>query len=904
MPKPNMPVSSMPISSMLKPNVLAALVGAILGLGPCADALAQADTSDSQRVGNLQFGNGLDPAGWDPFVVADPQGMSWLHPGQLRTPTGALYPYPHAVPGEKAIGTTDWSYYGLVRLGYVSTRGDDDNAFFRRYTDWGNGPVLGLLAFSALNRDTGAYVEVRGSRISQDDEYLRVRAGRYGSSRFEFFQRATSHVLGTTAYPLWDGVGTTSLVLPPGIATGSKPDAVRAAMEARPRETLGIARRSSGASWEGAASRRWIGYAGVTRERREGERAWGGPMYLSYFFVAPGPGGLGAPGVPGKFGGQYETVRPVDSTTTDVHLGLRNKGGAMGWLLDFSLNGSFFRDHKDHLDYQVPFSVVPGTRSMINGGTWALEPDNDYYNVQFEGSHRLKFWNGNLSLTAAWASMRQDDPLQAPLDPAFCPDGASVSTSGIACSDWNTTAALSRTTAKARIDTMLVDVRTDFRPTDAVRLFAHLRRYDEDNRTRYTMYNPLTGQYGYVAENGAIALVIPEPAFSGLFKPGDAAYQSVYTQVANIPYSYDRLDFELGGSRDFGARGTLGTRYRFERRTPSVRERDRVDDQRFELTWDGRIPGGARTSAMIPGGATLRVAYEAQRRTGDAYDPDPYFAAYSPSMPGYVPPAVGNPAFTVAQMRKYDLGDLSSQRLRAILVMPVGDAATISATLQGDRKDYRASIGRRAFDTTGADVAWDWSPSPGTTMSAYGGYQSSRLAQGNINDNEALAYSSPDQADPEAGGPFYPFANAWSAADEERNVNAGVHLQHVFTPRVRIDIGYDFSGSRGVDRYDYATLAALSVVYARILDEAAVGDRFPANIYRTHDIAAKLDLALTPNVELRLSCQYQRGRFFDWHFAGFDTPVDLVVGNRVFTELAPPSRWSAMAVGAFLAIRL
>lgn len=897
MPKPNMP-QHMPKQRTPKPDVLAALVGAILALGPCAHAIAQADTSDSRRVGNLQFGNGLDASGWDPLSVADPRGMSWLHPGQLRTPTGALYLYPNEVPDGTAIGTTDWSHYGLVRLGYMSTHGDD-NAFFRRYTDWGSGPVLGLLVFSAINRETGSFVEVRGSRISQDDEYLRVRAGRYGSSRFEFFQRATSHVLGTTAYPLWDGVGSTRLVLPPGIATGSTPDAVRAAMEDRPPRTLGIVRRSTGASWEGAATPRWIGYAGVTRERREGERAWGGPMYLSYFYVAPGPGGLGSPGVPGKFGGQYETVRPVDSTTTDVHLGLRNKGGAMGWLLDFSLNGSFFRDHKDHLDYQVPFSVVPGTGSMINGGTWALEPDNDYYNLQLEASHRLKFWNGNLSLTASWASMRQDDPLQAPLDPAFCPDGASISTSGIACSDWNTTAALSRTTAKARIDTMLVDARADLRPTDAIRLFAHLRRYDEDNRTRYTMYNPLTGQYGYVAENGAVSLVLPGVRFSGLFEPGDAAHQSVYTQVANIPYSYDRLDFELGGSRDFGARGTLGARYRFDRRTPRVRERDRVDDQRLELTWDGRILGGT-----VPGGATLRVGYEMQRRTGDAYDPDPYLAAYSPSMPGYVPPAVGNPAFTVAQMRKYDLGDLSSDRLRAILVMPVGDAATISATVQGDRKDYRASIGRRAFDTIGADVAWDWAPSPGTTMNAYAGVQSSRLAQGNINDQESITYSSPDQADPEAGGPFYPFANAWSTADEERNVNAGLHLQHVFTPRVRVDVGYDFSGSRGVDRYDYATLAAISVVYARILDEAAVGDRFPANIYRTHDVTAKLDLSLTRNVDLRLAWQYQHGRFFDWHFAGFDTPADLVVGNRVFTELAPPSRWNAMAVGAFVTIRL
>ena len=69
-------------------------------------------------------------------------------------------------------------------------------------------------------------------------------------------------------------------------------------------------------------------------------------------------------------------------------------------------------------------------------------------------------------------------------------------------------------------DRLLFDARADFRPTPALGLHAHLRRYDEDNKTRYTMYNPLTGQYGHVAENGSVALLIPEPAFTDLFKPG------------------------------------------------------------------------------------------------------------------------------------------------------------------------------------------------------------------------------------------------------------------------------------------------------------------------------------------------------------------------------------------------
>ena len=710
---------------MPKHSLLATFLGATLGAGACPQALAQADTSDSKRVGNMQFGNSLDPSGWAPFNVPDPLGMSWLHPGQLRTPSGVLYPYPHEIPDSARLGSTGWTYSWLVQPGYLSTSGDSDHAFFREYADWQDGLVLGLFAVSAVNHETGDFVQFRGSRISENDQYYRLRAGRYGSSRLEFFHRAIPHTLSTTAYPLWDGVGSTRLTLPDGLATGSTPEQVRAVQETRPRRTLSVTRRDTGVSLEKALTMDWIGYAGVSHERRDGERLWGGPMYLTYFYTAPGPGGVGAPSLPGRRGGQYQTVRPVDFTTTDINLGLRNKAGAWGWLFDLSLTGSFFRNNKDRLTFEVPFAVRPGFTSVVNGGSWSLEPDNDYYNVRLDASHRLKLWDGVFSLSAAHASMRQDDTLQAPINPAFCPDGQFIGTSGVACSDWNTTAALSRQTAEARIDTTLVDLRLDFRPTPKLGLHAHLRRHDENNMTHYSMYNPLTGQYGHLPENGSVPLMIPVPEFFDLFEPGDPAYQSVFTQISNIPFSYDRTTFELGGSYRLGDHNTISASYRFEHRTPHPRERTYVDDQLLELDWNGRVFGDA----------TLRVSYEYEKRTGGPYTPNPYLEMYSPSIPGFVLADVRYTAFTVAQMRKYDLADLEANKLKAILIMPLGTDATLSSTVYGHRKDYGTAIGRQSFDTAGGSVSWDWAPTPATSMSLYAGYQASRLEQGNVNDN-------------------------------------------------------------------------------------------------------------------------------------------------------------------------
>ena len=876
---------------MLKHKPLTALLGLALGTAGTTPVLAQSDSGDTQRVGNTQFGNSLDPTGWAMFGTPDPAGMSYLHAGQLRTPTGVLYPWPRQIPDGARLGGGDWTYAWLVEFGYLHVSGDRDAEFFRMYSDWKDGAALGMLAFSALNHRTGQYVEFRGSRISSHDQYYRLRTGRYGDYRIEAFYRDIPHTLSTTAYPLWNGVGSTDLTLPNGIATGSTPAQVQAVEASRPRRTLSVTRRSEGVSWEGALTRNWIGYAGVTHESRTGDRDWGGPMYLTYFFVAPGPGGPGTPSLPGTFGGQYETVRPVDFATTDVNLGLRNKGGASGWLINFTTTASFFRNHKSTLDYAAPFAVSPGSTSAVTGGTWSLEPDNNYYNVRLEASHPLKLWRGEFSVSAAYSSTRQNQALQAPLDPRYCPSGQYLGTTGIACADWNTTAALSRQDGDARVDAGLLNLRLDFRPTAKLSWHLNLRQRDENNRTRYTMYNPLTGQYGYVPENGA------EPIVTGqtqLFQPGSPLYQSNFAQIASIPFSYNDRKTELGGSYRIDQDNTLGASYLLDHQTPHPRERTYINDQHLKLNWD--------TKAF--GDATLRLSYEYQKRTGGPYNPDPYLGAYSPSMPGYLQLAVGYTAFTVAQMYKYDMSNLEASKLKAILTMPLGTTATVTATLYGNRKRYGADIGRQAFDTTGADVSWDWAPTAATSMSAYAGMASSRLKQGNVNDNEALTFSSPQQANPQFGGPFFPYANFWTATDDERDVDAGAHFKHSFSPRARLDLDYHYTYSRGLHSYDYASLTAVSTVYRSILTAADVGGGFPANVYRMQTLTARLNLALTRKLDLALYGKYEFGNYADWHYAGFDTPADLIVGNRVFTELGPQPHWHVLLVGAFVTVKL
>jgi hypothetical protein len=861
------------------PTALAlALLLGLLGM-QCAMA---GDTSGTMRVGDMQYGNGLDLRGWTPMLhPADRDGMSYLHPGMLRTPTGALYPYPPMVDAGKPLGHGGWTWSGLLEFGYLHVGGDRNAEYFRQYDDWKSGAVLGLFALNFDNRQTGSYVEFRGSRLSGDDQFYRLRAGRYGHYRIEGFYRDMPHTVSTSAYPIWNGVGSTDLTLPASLVAGaSTPAQVAAVSAATPRRRIGLTRTRTGLGYEGVLYRNWIGSASITNEKRTGTRLWGGSMFFNFPF--PDNGGV------------LETVRPIDFRTTDINLSLRNVGKVWRFLATY--NGSFFRNHKDHLNFESPFGLwnVVGTPQVadIRNGQFSLEPDNDYHNIRLDLSRELK-WNGQFTVAGAWGTMRQNDALLAP---TTCTGVGGIFIAPpvdytFQCANWNTTAALSRQNANARIDTGLVDARVTFRPTPTFGWHAGLRWYREDNKTRYLAYNPLTGQYGYISENGSQGSVVPGE--TGIFDPGNPLYQSYMVSVRNVPFGYTDTLFVLGGDWQFGRKNSLGVVYTWDHNQPKYRERKRVDDQRIRFDWVSRD--------VI--GATVRLSWEYAKRDGDKYNYDPYGPFFSESLPGFVEPAMGIAAHTVADMRKYDLSDRTESKARAIITYPWGESATLSATFYGNRDQYDAAIGRQSARTTGSTVQWDWQPTPATTMNAYLGAETSRLGIANVGDSDGpdngAGLGTTGQTDPNLGGPLYPFANQWWEFDRESNRNAGLSFSHDFG-RVRLDASYNYTGSFGHIGYRYATIGALANRDPAAVAAAAAG--FPDNKYRTNTLDLGLNFAVSRSVGVRLFGRYQTGAFSDWHYAGFDQTLDY--DHRIYTDKGGQLHYSASLVGVMLNLKL
>jgi len=835
-----------------------------------AAALARADSGvgvDTWRA------NRLDPTAGAASTYCDERGTSWLEAAPHRAPGGNLYACPPATPVADEHG--DWRSYGVLQLGLLGTGGDDRNALWNRYVDWDSGLILGLFELAAERPADGTYADVRASRLDDDDQYYQAVFGRAGSYKVKAFVRELPNVLSGNARPIWNGVGTDHLTLPPGlVAAGSTSGEVAAVSAATPERRLSVKRDKQGLAYDVWLDPRWTAYASVTHERREGARPFGGPFFFNYPF--------------GNDGGILETVKPIDDATIAIESGLRYAGET--WRVDLGYSGSFYRDRYTRYTWQMPFALFPVVAGAVSAplttGQFATEPDNDYHNLKAAFTRRLP-WNGELSLTASGGRMAQDDSLIAPID---CQGvfgiglGGSLETGPqnpylYPCANWNTPQALSRRSADLSIDTTLLDGRIVLQPWSTLSLRAGLRFEREDYRGTYVAWNPLTGQYGYVAENGAQGSVVPGE--SGIFDP--LSSPSSITRVRNLPLDMQTTQATVGADWKPGAHDTLGATLALQRYEPGHRERTRVDDASMKLTWTNRALDWL----------VLRANYTRLHRSGDAYDYDPYDFTYSISLPGFVPPAGGVPAHTVEAMRKYDLSNRDEDKLYLVATIAPRDDMTLSATLRGDFNDYDAQIGRQRYDTFGITLQWEWQPSPVTNASLWYGFDRSSLGLANVNEINDSG------SDPRLGGSTYPLSGRWWADDRERNHSAGATFAHAFG-RVRVDASWNYLYARGLTAYRYASPLALA------WGDTVVGDGpgsgvFPAMVYRVNSFAAGIDFALGGPVTLRLFDLYERGRVDDWHYLGFD--ASLVRDHRVYTDGGPES-YAANLVGLLVNVRL
>jgi hypothetical protein len=815
-------------------------------------------------------GNKLDPSAGSKSETPDENGTTWLRPGQKRSPTGNLYPGPYTPPTPEEYG--DWRGYGTLQIGAVMVpTGDERNSLWNRYADWDEGPILGLLDYTLERPSDGTYANIRASRISDDDEYYQATFGRAGSYKIQAFLRDMPNVLSSNAKSIWNGTGSNRLTLPSSLVPGgSTPQQIAAASAAAPERTLRVTREKQGLGYSMYLTPEWTAYANATNEQRKGARPYGG----SFFF----------PGL----GGSMETVKPIDDSTINVNGGVRYAGKL--WRMDFSYSGSFYRDANTRYTFESPFvmaSPVPGALSApVYQGQMSTEPDNDYHNLQATVTRKLP-WNGEVSFSAAGGRMEQDDTLIAPID---CRGVFGVGFGNLQlgpqnpllgdCGQWNTPAALSRRSANMRIDTTMADARIVLNPTTQWTVRGNVKYDRQDYRTGgYTLYNPLTGQYGYIAENGSQPSIIPGEGF-----PVGPVTSVGNMRIHNIPLDIQTVDANLGADWKFDDRNTLGFTFGYNRYEPTNRERQEINDSSVKLTWVNRS-----LDAL-----TLRVNYTYLKQSGDRYDYDPYEEFVSAGLPGYVAPEGGTPVITTSTMRKYDMSSYDQNKLDVMATWAIRDDMTLSATARMDRKSYDAQIGRQDYDTGSATLQWEWQPAATTNVGAFFGYDRSRLKMSNVND----ALENGAGVDPRLGGPTYPYDAQWWLRDKQRDYYAGAQFDHRIG-RVRVDAGWNYIYSRGTDDYRYAGPDALA--YPDTVPAGPGSGGFSPTVYRVNSFNVGVTIPIVERVSLRIFDYYERGRFADWHYLGFDQ--SRFIGGMLYTDGGPQS-YSNNMVGLLVNVKL
>ncbi|MBL8298323.1 MAG: MtrB/PioB family outer membrane beta-barrel protein [Rhodanobacteraceae bacterium] len=833
--------------------------------------LPAATKADSGRGVDVAFDNALLQGRAAAGSSGDPRGTSWLRPGQRRSPAGLLYVCPLQPPSLADLA--GWEYAAHLQLGWTGAFGDDGNALWNRYVRWDSGLVLGLLEVALRRPEDGSYASLRASRISSDNAFFDAAFGRAGSYKVQAFLRELPNGISDSARPIWSGIGSNVLTLLPELAPGASSSAeVAAVVAGASPQQLQVVRSKSGLGLDAWLTPRWIAHAKISEEQRSGARPFGGAFFYNFLF----PGNAGV----------LETLRPVEDSTIALEAGLRYAGER--WRADFAYDASFYRDRYRRLRFESPFALSPtrpgATSAPVYQGQFALEPDNDYHHVRAGLTRRLP-WNGEFHVTAAAGRMSQDDGLIAPID---CSGtfGVDIDGSGVPsaanpllhnCADWNTPAALSRDSADLRIDTYSFDSRLVLQPLPALQVRGGVRFHREDYRNAYLAYNPITGDYGYITENGAQASI--QAGALGTWNPLTAA--SAITRVRSIPFDLQTQGANLGADWRLGERRSLGLQLDTQRDEPSNRERRRVDKDSLKLNYVDRSIDWL----------TLRANYTGFKQQGDRYVPNPYDFAYSSSLPGFVAPADGVPAFTVDALRKYDLADRREHKLDFSATIALADTANLSAGVRGDWNDYGAEIGRQAYDRSGVNLQWEWQPSPATQASVYVAADRARLVLANVADVEF----GPDGS---LGGPDYPDSARWWVFDKQRNRSAGIRIDHDFG-RFRLDAGWNLVDARGITAYRFASPAALAY-FADGLAGVREG-RFPAMRYRVDSVNLGISLPLTPRFSLRVFDLFERGRVDDWHYLGLEAAQ--VIDHRVYSVGAPRG-YAANLIGLLLDVRL
>jgi hypothetical protein len=922
-------------------KTLALLVGAMLAqwavLGPArADSAVGVDTT---------LGNGLNFAPINPSTATgwlDDEGVGTRHPS-ARTPTGQFYEAPR-VPVENEdmnLSADGWKYFGSVELGGIHVGGDSKRQGFRAYKDLQNGAYLSNFGVSADKPDEARFIEFVGGGVGAGDKFVGLQFGRYNDWRVNVFYNETPHVFTTNYRSLWSGGGTGSLTLNSGLPPGGSASAaatqtsITNVLAGTDTTELSLVRRKAGVRLDMNLSESWKFYAAYSEENRTGSRPFGA--------VFGGGGG----------GGDVEIPESIDYSTHDFITGARYTDSANS--VNLQASASIFRNNLDTMTFDNPlFVTLNGTTGLTSNGftqgRFDLVPGNEHYNVKAEYGRALPdFYKGNFTATAALGTMRQDDALIPPS--LYSLAGGTVTADGVSlANNWNTTSALSKQSADARIDTRLANLELSLKPTDSLAVKGKLRHYETRNFTEYWACNPLTGEWGRLLNDGTGTALASANVTAGVNPVGTtgAAYNSANcnidavramnlvpaagnVNIRNIPFDYKQTN--AGLSADYRLDRASSINAALERETFHREYRER------EKTWEDKLKLGYVNRGAIDG--MLRLSFERDSRRGSEYVADPYEPFLSASF-GQVPSTSGvnmtSWLHSIDQFRKFDLADRDQNILNARVNYLFRPNLEGALTLQLRDATFPSEYGRIGHQKQNS-LTFDLDFRPGETTVVYGfyAYQTGAMEQKGVQANACLMgqtyyfYSNgqvlapatiggPAPATPagatlvatqtvssanweslcgaaSATSPLYPESRAWDVQSRDRNNVFGLGLKFEIG-KAKLDVNFTRALARTNIGYSYNP-TALGMNATQV---ALAGSGFSDLTFAQNILSASLLLPLDKRISLRFIERYESGVIRDWHYDGV-AGNPMPANNALYLD-AGPQDYRVNLLGVMLQVKI
>ena len=598
-----------------------------------------------------------------------------------------------------------------------------------------------------------------------------------------------------------------------------------------------------------------------------------------------------------------------------------------------------FGNDVDTLTFQNPLFITTNTIAGVAPTTFTegqidLYPDNGAFNVRAEVAQKMPaFFRSRITGLVALGRFSQDDALLPwAIQPLTGGTINGVSTAGM----WNTTAALSQTTADRQIDTLLADVGILMNLTGDLTLRGKFRSYDTDNSGSFLACNPQTGQWGRLLNNGSGGSFVTPNLTAGNNPAGtvatgyngtgcnlDATRALGLTPSAGdvplrtAPYEYGQVNSTVSADYRLTRGSNVDVGYERENFRRTYREREKTGEDKFRIGYVNRdFQAG-----------TLRLSYERGRRRGSDFIAAPLADFYSSSL-GPTPVAAGTNMTTflrnVDQLRRFDVADRDQDAFTLRFNHGIGSIARCECGPAGEGPGL-SGLRRSAATASSASCRHRWNstgscPRPPTPMFTIPGRRAScsrrackhnSCTMGNtyffFSDGTSQNNATGVAPAPPAGttlvgtervlesnwrtlcgtssptSPLFTTSRTWTTAQKDHNNMGGLGFRYELGP-VLAEVNYTRSNGRTSVTYEYdANVLGLNATQVGL-----AGSGYPDLVFNQDIADASAVVPIAKRLSLRVLYRYERADLRDWHYDGIDVNA-MPANNAAYLDVGDAS---------------